>query len=450
MRTFVPRNNAPQPAAHRLGHSTEVKTFLRRERAAQRSMLKTSRPGDSSEQEADRVAEHVTRMSQPAATQQRARRYGGAPDMPCTIASRLGAGTALDAASRSYFEPRFGHDFGQVSIHSGPQAAAAAAAIQARAFTLGHDVAFAAGEYAPRSEAGTRLLAHELAHVVQQRESGNPLTVYRAVPTPQTAPSKLPFELVGNEAGAAGARSAAARLGELVTGPAVARALETIPITDPAQKSIVIQHILNSPEMLRRLADAGKVRSLSEEEYATGKEELGFPSLAAAFADSGNDFLYVTPHGTPSAYAMGHEVSHIQTGAVTGAGADPDLSIALGNLNTEVRAAFVDYAILKLAKLQNGLAQGQTDDQVVAAFAQEYASNVFEHIENHGSVTSALGKLAAVVSARRGQDTVPTNWAALKNAVTKGFVSEDDLAMVFSREISPIEAWSEPFEMEGH
>jgi hypothetical protein len=54
-------------------------------------------------------------------------------------------------ASRRYFEPRFGHDFGDVRIHHDAQAAAAAAGVQARAFTLGHDVVFAAGEHNPSS-----------------------------------------------------------------------------------------------------------------------------------------------------------------------------------------------------------------------------------------------------------------------------------------------------------
>lgn len=72
---------------------------------------------------------------------------------------------------RSLVEPRFGHDFGNVRIHNGPQADWAAASVQARAFTLGRDVVFAAGQHDPGSEGGKRLLAHELTHVVQQSGS---------------------------------------------------------------------------------------------------------------------------------------------------------------------------------------------------------------------------------------------------------------------------------------
>jgi hypothetical protein len=73
---------------------------------------------------------------------------------------------------RAFFEPRFGHDFGDVRIHTGAAATRAADAIHARAFTLGRDIAFGHGEYAPGTSAGRRLMAHELAHVVQQQQAG--------------------------------------------------------------------------------------------------------------------------------------------------------------------------------------------------------------------------------------------------------------------------------------
>lgn len=66
-------------------------------------------------------------------------------------------------------EPRFGQDFSSVRVHAGARAAEAARDAKARAYTVGRDVVFGAGQYAPRSMAGKRLLAHELAHVVQQR-----------------------------------------------------------------------------------------------------------------------------------------------------------------------------------------------------------------------------------------------------------------------------------------
>jgi hypothetical protein len=77
-------------------------------------------------------------------------------------------GEALDPALRAYFEPRFGHSFGGVRVHTDGRAAEAARAVNALAYTVGTDIAFGAGQYAPGTAQGRRLLAHELAHVVQQ------------------------------------------------------------------------------------------------------------------------------------------------------------------------------------------------------------------------------------------------------------------------------------------
>jgi outer membrane protein OmpA-like peptidoglycan-associated protein len=65
-------------------------------------------------------------------------------------------------------EPRFGHDFSNVRIHTGSQAAESARAVNALAYTVGHNVIFGSGQYAPATQAGRQLLAHELAHTVQQ------------------------------------------------------------------------------------------------------------------------------------------------------------------------------------------------------------------------------------------------------------------------------------------
>ena len=77
-------------------------------------------------------------------------------------------GRRLDAATRAFMEPRFGHDFSNVLVHADAEAAAAAESIQARAYTVGRHLVFGAGEYSPASLNGRRLIAHELAHVVQQ------------------------------------------------------------------------------------------------------------------------------------------------------------------------------------------------------------------------------------------------------------------------------------------
>ena len=69
-------------------------------------------------------------------------------------------------------EPRFGHDFSQVRVHTDEQAVESAQAVNALAYTVGRDVVFGMGQYAPETRDTRRLLAHELAHVIQQT-SGN-------------------------------------------------------------------------------------------------------------------------------------------------------------------------------------------------------------------------------------------------------------------------------------
>ena len=88
------------------------------------------------------------------------------PPLPAT-----GGGRPLDPFSHRFMEARFGHDFSRVRVHTGPQATAAARAVDARAFTSGTDIVFDAGAYAPHTESGRRLLAHELTHVLQQRDA---------------------------------------------------------------------------------------------------------------------------------------------------------------------------------------------------------------------------------------------------------------------------------------
>lgn len=95
-------------------------------------------------------------------------------DAEAAIQAARTGGQPLSAAERAFFEPRFGHDFSRVRIHAGSSAAAAARVVDAHAFALGSDIVFGAGQYAPSTHGGQRLLAHELAHVIQQGHAGAP------------------------------------------------------------------------------------------------------------------------------------------------------------------------------------------------------------------------------------------------------------------------------------
>ena len=81
-------------------------------------------------------------------------------------------GRPLPKSVQTYFEPRFGRNFSQVRIHTDARAAKSAQAINAKAYTVGQNIVFAAGQYAPDTSTGKRLLAHELTHTVQQSSRG--------------------------------------------------------------------------------------------------------------------------------------------------------------------------------------------------------------------------------------------------------------------------------------
>ncbi len=94
-------------------------------------------------------------------------------ELESSINSLRGGGQALPNSIRNYMEPRFGQDFSQVRIHTDTKTAKATHAINAKAFTIGRDIAFGTGEYQPQIIKGKRLIAHELTHVVQQQTMGN-------------------------------------------------------------------------------------------------------------------------------------------------------------------------------------------------------------------------------------------------------------------------------------
>ena len=159
--------------------------------------LRINEPGDEYEQEADRVAEQVMRMAESASESDTSTisrsalvqrivgaHTAGPAAAPAIVQDVLSSpGEPLDAGTRAFFEPRFGHDFSRVRVHSDRHAAESARAVNALAYTVGPDVSFGAGQYRVNTTEGRRLLAHELTHVVQQSAAGS----YRASSLQRTA-----------------------------------------------------------------------------------------------------------------------------------------------------------------------------------------------------------------------------------------------------------------------
>lgn len=157
--------------------------------------LAISEPGDVHEQEADRVAEQVMRMSEAqvnwsggrAQTQLVQRRATGSGtavmETPPIVHDVLNSpGQPLDSSTRAFFEPRFGHDFSHVRLHTNSQAASSAHSINALAYSVGRDVVFGGKYNDIHSNVGRRVLAHELTHVLQQDHLTMPRTLHRLSP----------------------------------------------------------------------------------------------------------------------------------------------------------------------------------------------------------------------------------------------------------------------------
>jgi len=181
--------------------------------------LSVSIPGDPFEQEADRVADKVMRMPEsmivrrvPLAVREDDDEKKEVMQRACAdcehekdkeeTISRLpeaglnaepadagaatagnihamhGGGMPLPDSTRAFFEPRFGADFSHVRVHTDARAAGTANAINAKAFTVGNNIAFGENQYSPHSLEGRQLLAHELTHVVQQ-DTVSPQRIYR-------------------------------------------------------------------------------------------------------------------------------------------------------------------------------------------------------------------------------------------------------------------------------
>lgn len=93
------------------------------------------------------------------------------PAVSANVHAMQGSGSQLPPSTRAFFESRFGTDFSHVRVHTDSRAVETADSLKARAFTVGPNIAFGAGQYSPESSEGKRLLAHELTHVVQQTGS---------------------------------------------------------------------------------------------------------------------------------------------------------------------------------------------------------------------------------------------------------------------------------------
>ncbi len=169
-------------------------------------------------------------------------------------------GHRLDTPARSFFEPRFHHDFSKISIHSGDAAAVASRRLGAEAFTIGRHIVFGENQYRPQSNSGRKLLAHELTHVIQNRNA------------PETHPSAWTLD-----SGAFGAEREADTLADYVTG---ARPPSAPPFIGSAPFPGVIR---------RKIA----THNVPIDDYLTGKGIRDYQNSGSVYAH--NDICTIDP-----------------------------------------------------------------------------------------------------------------------------------------------------------
>jgi Domain of unknown function (DUF4157) len=221
--------------------------------------VRVSQPGDSAEREADGMAESVMRGAAPAhpaavnrgisvqrmCAQCEEERHGtvqakrdgssAAAEFPAQddYLKRLdGGGAPLPHPVRGWFEARFGRDFGAVRVHTDTEAAHSARNFQATAYTVGRHIVFSPGRFEPQSQIGRRLLAHELAHTVQQ---GGAATATRGLPVSHSAHASE------HEAARAGDRAAEGNQVSVASGsqpPSIQRQPEPLPNVGPPVQEV--------------------------------------------------------------------------------------------------------------------------------------------------------------------------------------------------------------------
>jgi len=228
-------------AASRFGHDVSPIPVRTKAPVKIQSKLEVDTAGNLYEQEADRVSELVMRRPEPqlqracacgggclrCQNEQAAHEHLQAKRVPKNASSEMVAspvvdevlsqtGQPLDAPTRALTEPRLGHSFEHVRIHTNAAAAASAAALDAAAYTVGNHVVFGDGRFAPESAAGRRLLTHELVHVRQQEAgrvpAGQVLRTAENNCTPATMGVNNPDGVIGN-----GFRSAVFQVEEAIS-----------------------------------------------------------------------------------------------------------------------------------------------------------------------------------------------------------------------------------------
>jgi hypothetical protein len=220
---------------------------------------------DPLEYEADRIADEVVAASKPhtvSGSALRVQRLSGSLDAeaeaaPVSVDHALaGAGSPLKPPLRRDMEQRFGHDFSRVRVHTDTAAAQSARDVNAHAYAVGNEIVFGAGRFAPATQDGRRLIAHELTHVVQQSRSYHPTVKSTAPPAlmRQEDPTAGP---ISGEAPKLGPEPAPEETSPLPADEKPAVAARTDAFGKECPDSVVLQDTKAIPAYNKKMFDAG-------------------------------------------------------------------------------------------------------------------------------------------------------------------------------------------------
>lgn len=226
------------------------------------------------------------------------------------------SGQPLDFQTRTFMEGKFGHDFSKVRIHADEKAGASARAVHSLAYTVGNNLVFGSGQYSPRSAQGTRLLAHELTHVVQQGGTGSAMQSSLTIGQPQDRYEQEADRMAGFIAGTTAERQLPAI--STLQGGQIQRACASCEAADdekdeeekPEHKGFTYEDLM-----------AGEVKEEKPEEMQEGGTPQKTPALlphfeSATIACVGGDYVVKLndwggkPCGISDCVTV-HESSHI-------------------------------------------------------------------------------------------------------------------------------------------
>src|SRR5437763_1180939 len=194
----------------------------------------------------------------------------------------------LDPTTRSFMEPRLGHDFNQVRVHANSRANESARAVRAVAYTVGRNIVFGEGEYAPATSTGQELLAHELTHVMQQSSPDRPQLISQ-VSRPSDAAEVEADQI------AKAVTNRALSLGIAPSGrglrPGLDKGSYESPriVASPAMIYRQLSPLASSTLRAARMLRAGSVINNSNKPVTVWRDDFGLPYTIAAGAKSKPD-----------------------------------------------------------------------------------------------------------------------------------------------------------------